>query len=65
MYIMCRPISMSCFNDLLYVSLIVYSYCFTLVPSYSGINAGEVVRLQSGGECDGLEYTPLSRLVAQ
>ena len=40
---------MSCFNDLLNVLLIVLLIIFTLVVSYSGINAGEVAQLESGG----------------
>ena len=41
---------MTCLNAILIVVLII----FTLVSCYSGINAGEVAQLESGGECDGL-----------
>ena len=40
---------MTCLNAILIVVLII----FTLVSCYSGINASEVARLKSGGECDG------------
>ena len=40
---------MTCLNAILIVVLII----FTLVSCYSGINAGEVAWLESGGECDG------------
>ena len=56
---------MSCFNDLLNVLLIVLLIIFTLVVCYSGINSGEVARLESGGECDGLGFPPLSHPVAR
>ena len=39
---------MTCLNAILIVVLII----FTLVSYYSGINAGKVARLESGGECD-------------
>ena len=55
----------STFTVLLYVLLIAYLIVFTLVVSYSGINAGEVTRLESGGECDGLGFPPLSRPLAR
>ena len=40
---------MTCLNAILIVVLII----FTFVSCYSGINAGKVARLESGGECDG------------
>ena len=56
MYKLCCLVSMSCLNDLLNVLLIVLLIIFTLVVRYSGINAGEVARLESGGECDSLGF---------
>ena len=55
----------STFNVLLNVLLIVYLIIFTLVVSYSGINAGKVTQLESGGECDGLGFPLLSHPVAR
>ena len=50
----------SSFNVLNFNALIVLHLYFC----YSGINAGEVTRWESGGECDGFRVPATSRLVA-
>ena len=65
MYKLCHPVSMSSLNDLFECCIDCHIAIFTLVSCYSGINAGKVAWLESGGECDGLGYPLLSRPVAQ
>ena len=50
----------SSFNVLNFNALIVLHLYFC----YSGINAGEIARQESGGECDGFRVPAACRLVA-